>query len=98
MAFPSRYEGFGLPVLEAMHAGTPVVVAAAAALPEVAGDGAALVDPDDLDGWVDALDEVLSGSPEIRRRVERARERAQRYAPSVAAARLTEAWRRAAGA
>ena len=98
VAFPSRYEGFGLPVLEAMHAGTPVVAADAAALPEVAGDGAALVDPDDLDGWVDALDEVLSGSPETRRRVERARERARRYAPSVAAARLTEAWRRAAGA
>lgn len=98
VAFPSRYEGFGLPVLEAMHAGTPVVAAAAAALPEVAGDGAALVDPDDLDGWVDALDEVLSGSPETRKRVEQGRVRALRYAPSVAAARLTEAWRRTAGA
>ena len=98
MAFPSRYEGFGLPVLEAMHAGTPVVAAAAAALPEVTGDAAALVDPDDADGWVDALDEVLSGSPETRRRVERGRVRARRYSPPRAAARLTEAWRRAAGA
>lgn len=98
VAFPSRYEGFGLPVLEAMHAGTPVVAAAAAALPEVAGDAGALVDPDDLDGWVDALDEVLSGSPEARGRVERGRARALRYAPARAAARLIEAWRRAAEA
>ena len=98
VAFPSRYEGFGLPVLEAMCAGTPVVAADAAALPEVAGDAGALVDPDDTDGWVDALDEVLCGSPETRRRVERGRTRARRYAPPRVAARLTEAWRRAAGA
>lgn len=46
--FPSLYEGFGLPVLEAMKLGTPVITSTAAALPEVAGDAALLVDPYDL--------------------------------------------------
>ncbi|MDQ1094836.1 glycosyltransferase involved in cell wall biosynthesis [Xanthomonas sacchari] len=53
--FPSRYEGFGLPVLEAMGSGTPVLCSNAAALPEVAGDAAALFDPGDMDALVGLL-------------------------------------------
>jgi glycosyltransferase involved in cell wall biosynthesis len=47
LVMPSTYEGFGLPVLEAMRVGTPVICARASSLPEVAGDAAALIDPDD---------------------------------------------------
>jgi len=59
-AFPSRHEGFGIPVLEAMAQGTPVVCSDIPALREVAGDAAVYVAPDDLDGWVDALGVTLA--------------------------------------
>lgn len=52
---PSRSEGFGLPALEAMQTGAPTVVARAGALPEVVGDGAVVVDPDDIGELVDVL-------------------------------------------
>jgi glycosyltransferase involved in cell wall biosynthesis len=58
LAYPSRYEGFGLPVLEAMAAGTPVVTSNVASLPEVAGDAAVLVEPDDVDALADALGRI----------------------------------------
>lgn len=57
--YPSRYEGFGLPPLEAMACGTPVIVSNAASLPEVVGDAGILLDADDARGWRDALRAVL---------------------------------------
>lgn len=59
LLFPSLYEGFGLPPLEAMACGTPVVAASRGALPEVLGDVAPLRDPDDVDGWTEALRRLL---------------------------------------
>ena len=58
LVFPSRYEGFGLPILEAMARRTPVIAANASSIPEVAGDAAILVDPDDVEGLRDAMSRV----------------------------------------
>jgi len=59
-AYPSRYEGFGVPLLEAMQCGLPVVAARAGSIPEVVGDAAILVDPDDSRGWHNAIAGFLS--------------------------------------
>ena len=58
--YPSHYEGFGLPVLEAMTLGTPVVTSNTSSLPEVAGDAALLVDPSDVEAQADAILKIIS--------------------------------------
>jgi glycosyltransferase involved in cell wall biosynthesis len=67
LAYPSLYEGFGFPPLQAMRAGVPVVATRAGSLPEVLGDAAALVDPGDHDGLVEALARCLGDEAERSR-------------------------------
>jgi len=79
LVHPSRYEGFGLQILEAMACGLPVVCSNAGSLQEVAGDAALLVDPDDLEGFVSHIVGVF-GDPELARGlVQKGFRQAQRF-------------------
>lgn len=84
VVFPSLYEGFGLPVIEAQMHGVPTVVSTATALPEVAGQGARLLDPKDVAGWADALAHPLRGAARDQA-IAHGRENASRYSSAATA-------------
>jgi glycosyltransferase involved in cell wall biosynthesis len=88
-AFPSRHEGFGLPVLEAMSQGTAVLASDIPAIREVAGPAARLVPPDDVEAWADALEDLLGDEAARDRLAAAGRERARRFdlAASITAIR-----------
>ncbi len=92
--FPSLYEGFGLPPLEAMACGTPVVCAHTSSLPEVAGDAALLVDPLDADGLAAAMQQALGDEGLRARLVERGLRQAARFTWRAAAQQLLAIYER----
>lgn len=97
-AFPSLYEGFGLPVLEAMACGAPVVCANTSSLPEFAGDAALLVPPDDPDAIADALERACEDNTLRASLRQRGAERARAYQWQRSAERLLETYEHVAQA
>jgi glycosyltransferase involved in cell wall biosynthesis len=79
LAFPSLYEGFGLPVLEAMAAGVPVLTSNVSSLPEVAGDAAITVDPYDLDAITDGLQRLIQDTDLRDRLIQKGLARAREF-------------------
>lgn len=93
MAFPSLYEGFGLPILEAMVRGCPVVASDVGALPDVLGGAGELVDPVDVAAWARALGRIADDSQRRSEFAERGLERARHFDWSATAQNLMSVYR-----
>ncbi|MBK8025991.1 MAG: glycosyltransferase family 4 protein [Chloroflexi bacterium] len=92
-ALPSLYEGFGIPVLESMACGTPVLTSNVSSLPEVAGDAGLTVDPLDVEAIVEGLQTLVLDQALRDTLIERGRRRAARFTWQAAAAELCRVYR-----
>ena len=91
--YPSRYEGFGIPILEAMTVGVPVVAATGSCLEEVGGDAALYSDPDDYSSLASNIRLILSDSAKARAMVEAGLQRTALFTPEVIASNLMSVYR-----
>jgi glycosyltransferase involved in cell wall biosynthesis len=98
MAYVSLYEGFGLPVLEALAAGVPVITSDRSSMPDVAGDAAVLVDPEDVDAIAEALARVLSDRDLAEGLRRGGRERAAAFSWDATARATLDVYRHVMGA
>jgi glycosyltransferase involved in cell wall biosynthesis len=95
LVMPSHAEGFGIPALEAMTLGVPVIAANRGALPEVVGEAGLLIDPDDADALAHVLERVIADRPLRDRLRDAGWRQAERFQWPQSAARTREAWERA---
>ncbi len=93
-AFPSLYEGFGLPALEALACGTPVISSNAGSLPEVVGDAGILLDAHDIEGWATNMERILLESEEEQKLRSAGPSQAAHFSWHKAAAQTWELYRK----
>ena len=91
--YPSRYEGFGIPILEAIAAGLPVVACTGSCLEEAGGPSSLYVAPDDIEGMAAAVLSVLQGSPDRDLRIRQSQEYIQRFRGTDVAGQVLEVYR-----
>jgi alpha-1,3-rhamnosyl/mannosyltransferase len=93
--YPSLFEGFGLPVLEGMQFGAPTVISNSTSLPEVTGDAAIKLSPDNTDEWTETLLRLASDQGERDHLSEKAREQAKKFDWKQSAHQLLELYQEA---
>lgn len=91
--FPSHYEGFGIPPLEAMACGTPVVTSNASSLPEVIGDAGLMVEPEDITGLADSIEKMLVDENLRQHCIEEGYKQVEKFTWSNAAKQLVEVYK-----
>lgn len=94
LVYPSRYEGFGMPILEAQLCGTPVITTNVSSLPEVGGDAALYVSPDDPTQLAAAIEQIRTDDDLYRTLVERGDTHSKRFASSAVTKRVMEVYQR----
>jgi glycosyltransferase involved in cell wall biosynthesis len=94
LILPSFYEGFGLPVLEAMQCGTPVIASNRACLPEVVGQAGLLFDPDDTAALAEGLRRILHDASLRQELIHRGLERVQRFSWETSARQTLQVYKR----
>jgi glycosyltransferase involved in cell wall biosynthesis len=95
--FPSLDEGFGIPVLEAMATGTPVLTSRVASMPEVAGEAARYFDPSSVEDMASSLERVLSDVALCEQMAQSGLHRAQSFHPDLVRQKVTQFWNEVAG-
>ncbi len=91
--YPSRYEGFGIPIIEAIQSGLPVVACTGSCLEEAGGNDSLYVDPDDVYGMADAIAQVLKGAEGREERIRRAQHYIERFEGNDVARQMMELYR-----
>jgi len=91
--YPSRYEGFGIPIIEAISCGLPVVACKGSCLEEAGGPDSLYVDPDDAEAMANAIRQVLRGAEGREKRIENSQQYIKRFAGNDVAGQVVELYR-----
>ena len=92
--YPSRYEGFGLPIIEAIQSGLPVVACTGSCLEEAGGNDSIYVKPDDVYGMAEALKQVLQGAPGREERIKKSQQYVKRFEGNNVAQKVLDVYRK----
>jgi glycosyltransferase involved in cell wall biosynthesis len=95
LVYPSQYEGFGIPPLEAMSCGTVAIASNCSSVPEVVGDAGLLIDPHSIADWVEAMKLVLNSAIERDRLIEKSKEQVRKFSWDQTAAQTVAVYRSA---